>query len=278
MRTVLALLLLAVAACGGPDTTPVPDGITFRVEQSRQDLKTRNFGLQVANDGSKPITVSRVKLTSGRLDEPSTYRGPATVRAGGRINLIMVMSRARCGTGIDATATVTYRVGNGEPTTSVVRPKDHYGSVARFMRRDCAQASIDRVVIDPTFTVRGEGSDSVLQIGITFTPRSDGGPVHVGPLAGTTLLKPSPGSTIDVDLAPGGKPRRAVVDIIPNRCDVHVVAEDRTGAAMPLRIQSRAAGKAMFYLIFDEEQKTQIFDFIADHCGFGEVQDPLLAP
>lgn len=278
MRRFAILLMLLATACGGSNTVPVPDGVTFRVEQSRQDLKTRNFGLQVANGGTRPITVSRVTFASSRLDKPAHYRGPATVPAGATTNLIMAMPRARCGTGIDATATVTYRVADGKSVTSVVRPKDHYGSVGRFMKRDCAKASIAEVTIDPTFTVKGKGSDSALQVGLTFTPKADGGPVRVGPLDGTTLLKPTPGSNIELVLAPGGRPYRAVVEIIPNRCDVHVVAEDRTGAAMPLHIQSRSAGKALFYLVFNEDQKTQIFDFIAKYCGFGVTQDPLLAP
>jgi hypothetical protein len=272
------LLLLTMAACGGDDTVDVPKGVTFRVEQARQDLKGRNFELQVVNKSNSPITVSRVEVTSGRLNKPSVYHGPATIPKGATTNLTMAMSKASCGKGIDATARMTYRVGEGKDVTSVVRPKDHYGSVALFMKRDCAESTIKKLEIDKELTVRGTGRDSVLEVGMTFTPNKDGGRVRLGPIDGTTLLKPAPGSSIDHELEPGSRPYRTVIEIIPNRCDVHVVAEDRTGAIMPFHVESKASGKAFFYLRFSEAQRAQIFDFIADHCGFGVDQDPLNAP
>lgn len=284
-RAVALLLLLPLVGCGseGDDTVEVPKGVTFRVEQARQDLQNRHFQLQVVNGGSKPLTVSSAKVTSGRLDKASRYVGPATIPAGGTVNLTMNMAPASCPTkqssaGIDATARVTYRVGEGELRTSVVTPKDHYGSVARFMKRDCAESTIGDLRVDDRFPVRGTGRDSVLEVGITFTAKDKGGPVQVGPVDGTTLLKPAPGTNIDHELVAGSGAYHAVLKIIPNRCDVHVVAEDRTGATMPLHVESEQSGKASFFLRFTEPQKKQIFDFVAKHCGFGVEQDPLNAP
>lgn len=280
MRMASPLLVLALAACGGAGSgeVPVPEGVTFRVEQARQDMQGRRFQLQVANRSSKTVTVSRVDLVSGRLDRPSVYRGPATIPSGTTTNLTMTMSRARCGTDIDASATVTYRSGDRAAVVSTVRPKDHYGSVALFMKRDCAERAVGTFEVDPELTPRGRGKGSVLAVGMTFTPRAGGGPVRVGPLGGTTLLKPRPGAELHRVLSPGSGPQHAVVEIIPNRCNVHVVAEDRTGATMPMAVQSEASGDAFFFVRFTEAQRTQIFDFIADHCGFGVEQDPLLAP
>lgn len=284
-RAVALLLILPLVGCGseGDGTTEMPKGVTFRVEQARQDLQNRHFQLQVVNGGSKPLTVSSARVTSGRLDKASRYVGPATIPAGGTVNLTMNMAPASCptkraGAGIDATARVTYRIGDGEPRTSVVRPKDHYGSVARFMKRDCAESTIGDLRVDDTFPVRGKGRDSVLEVGITFTARDKGGPVQVGPVDGTTLLKPAPGTNIEHELVAGSGAYHAVLKIIPNRCDVHVVAEDRTGATMPLHVDSEQSGKASFFLRFTEPQKKQIFDFVAKHCGFGVEQDPLNAP
>lgn len=256
----------------------MPRGVTIRVEQARQDMQGRNIEIQVVNGSDEEVTVDHAELTSGRFDEPAVYRGPATIPEGATTNLTLPMSRARCGTGIDATATITYRVGNGEQRVSTVRPTDHYGSVALAMKRDCAESIAPKVVIDDTFTVQGTGAGSVLEVAMTFTPRAKGDPVGLGPLGGTTLLKPRPGSNIDHVLEPGGAPYRVVVEIIPNRCDAHVVAEDRTGAIMPLHVDSRSSGRAFFYLHFTEAQRRQVFDFIARHCGFGKVPDPLMAP
>ena len=284
-RAVALLLLLPLVGCGSKsdDTVDVPPGVTFRVEQARQDLQGRHFELQVVNKGAKPLTVSSATVTSGRLDKASRYAGPATIPAGATVNLTMSMAPASCptarsGKGIDATARVTYRVGDRAQVTSVVRPKDHYGSVALFMKRDCAESTIGELRVDPTFTAKGKGRDSVLEVGITFTARDKGGAVRIGPVDGTTLLKPAPGSNIDHELVAGSGTYHAVLAIIPNRCDVHVVAEDRTGATMPLHVDSAQSGKAFFFLRFTEPQKKQVFDFVAKHRGFGVEQDPLNAP
>jgi len=275
MRIVCGLCLtLVLAACGGSSEVAVPKGVTFRAEQARQDLKGRNFELQVVNRSARSITVSRVEFTSSRLDRASIYRGPATIAPGATTNLTLAMAKARCGTGIKATAKITYQVGNGARVISVVHPTDHYGSVALFMKRDCAESTLKTIAIDKHLVVEGTGVDSELSVGVTFAAKT--GNVRVGPLDGTTLLKPAPGTNIDQVVS--ATPYRAVLKIIPNRCDVHVVAEDRTGATMPLHVESKQSGKAFFYLRFDEAQKTQIFDFIAKHCEFGIKQDPLTAP
>ena len=281
MRVVVSVLLLTalVGACGGDDTEPVPEGVRFQLEQTRQDLQGRRFSVQVVNKGGEVMTVDRVELESGRLDKPATYDGPTTVFAGTAVNLTMEMPRARCGDGIDARVRITYAVGDGETVTSTARPSDHFGSVERFMKRDCAERAIGRIDVDD-LVVHGEGDDATLGIGVTFTPPASGDVVHLVSVGGSTLLAPADqdATTIDRDLEPGGEPVHADLTFIPNRCDVHVVAEDRTGGILPLRVESSAFGSSPVYLRFDEPQKAQIFDYLAERCGFGKKQDPLNAP
>lgn len=281
MRVIVPVLLLTalLGACGGDDTEPVPQGVRFQLEQTRQDLQGRRFSVQVVNEGREDMTVDRVELESGRLDKPATYDGPTTVLAGTSVNLTMEMPRARCGDGIDARVRITYAVGDGETVTSTARPTDHFGSVERFMKRDCAERAIGRIDVDD-LVVQGEGDDATLGIGVTFTPPESGDAVHLVSVGGSTLLAPADddATTIDRDLEPGGKRVHADLTFIPNRCDVHVVAEDRTGGILPLRVESSAFGSSPVYLRFDDPQKAQIFDYLAERCGFGTKQDPLNAP
>ena len=272
----LAPLLLVVALLGGcgDDTAPVPDGVSFRLEQTRQDLQNRNISVQVVNEGRRDLTVERVELESGRLDESARYDGPARVMAGTAVNLTMEMPRARCGRGVDARVRVTYAVGDGATVTSVARPGDRFGSVERFMRRDCARRSLGEVRIDG-LTAAGKGRDAELVIALTVTPARSGTSVRLVTVEGSTLLAPAgPDATrIDREVRPGGDPVRAELTFVPNRCDVHVVAEDRTGGILPMRVEGEAFGRSPVYLTFSEPQKAQIFDFLAERCGFGEVQD-----
>jgi hypothetical protein len=272
MRLVVALLVVAglLGACGGDDTVPVPSGVAFQLEQTRQDLQGRKFSVQVVNDGREDMTVERVELESGRLAEPATYDGPTIVFAGTAVNLTMTMPRARCGEGIDARVRITYALGDGETVTSTARPKDHFRSVERFMKRDCAERAVGRIDIDD-LEVRGRGDDATLGIGVTFTPPKSGTDVRLVEVGGSTLLAPADpeATTIDRTITPGGPAVRASLTFIPNRCDPHVVAEDRTGGILPLRVESKAFGTSPVYLRFTEPQMAQIFDYLADRCGFG---------
>jgi hypothetical protein len=281
MRAAVPVLVITalLGACGGDDTVPAPRGVSFQVEQTRQDLQGRKFQVQVVNEGRKDMTVEHVDFESGRLDEPASYDGPTTVFSGTAVNLTLTMPEARCGTGLDAMVRIRYSWGGGEAVTSTARPSDHFGSVERFMKRDCAERAVGRIDVD-RLVVRGKGDDATLRIGVTFTPPASGDPVHLADVGGSTLLAPAgPDATrIDRNLEPGGEPVRAELSFIPNRCDVHVVAEDRTGGILPLRVESKAFGASPVYLRFSEPQKAQIFDYLAERCGFGEKPDPLNAP
>ena len=287
MRVVVPLLLVIslLGACGEADPVPAPKGVRFQLEQTRQDLQGRTFSVQVVNGSRQDLGVEHLELESGRLPKPATYDGPTTVFAGTAVNLSMTMPQARCGDGIDATVRITYTVGDGDVVTSTERPSDHFGSVERFMKRDCAEQAIGRIDIDDRLVVRGRGDDATLGIGVTFTPPSSGSPssastVHLVAVGGSTLLAPADAdaTTIDRDLEPGGEPVHADLTFIPNRCDVHAVAEDRTGGILPLRVESKEFGTSPVYLRFTEPQKAQIFDYLAERCGFGTKQDPLNAP
>jgi hypothetical protein len=281
VRLLVPFVLVATLLAGcGDDTVPAPHGVRFQLEQTRQDLQGRKFSVQVVNGGTKPITVEHVAVESDRLPKAATYDGPTLVSDGTTVNLTMAMPRASCGNGTGAHVRITYEVGDGDTVTSVERPSDHFGSVGRFMKRDCAEKAIGRITIDDRLTVKGSGDHATLGIGVTFTPPKSGDPVHLVSVGGSTLLAPADAkaTTIDRELHPGGEPVHADLTFIPNRCDVHVVAEDRTGGILPLRVESKAFGTSPVYLRFAEKQKAQIFDYLAERCGFGTKQDPLNAP
>ena len=91
MRVVVPLLLVIglLGACGGDDTVPAPKGVTFQLEQTRQDLQGRKFSVQVVNGGRKDLTVEHLEVESGRLPtsrprttgrRPSSPARPSTSR------------------------------------------------------------------------------------------------------------------------------------------------------------------------------------------------------
>jgi hypothetical protein len=283
MRVVVPLLLAIglLGACGEADPAPAPKGVRFQLEQTRQDLQGRKFSVQVVNGSGKDLAVEHLELESGRLPEPATYDGPTTVFAGTTVNLTMTMPQASCGDGIDATVRIRYSVGDGDVVTSTARPSDHFGSVERFMKRDCAERTLGRLDMDDRLEVQPTDEGPELSIGFTVTRPDKGPSVRLVSVGGSTLLKPPFGADTNIvneELSAGAPAFHAEVRFVPNRCDVHVVAEDRTGGILPLRVESKAFGTSPVYLRFTEPQKAQIFDYLAERCGFGTEQDPLNAP
>ena len=137
------------------------------------------------------------------------------------------------------------------------------------MKRDCAERAVGRIAIDAP-KVRGRGDEATLGIGVTFTPPESGTPVHLVDVGGSTLLAPagSDATAIDRTLTPGGPLRFADLHPEPVRR-----ARRRGGphrGILPLRVESKAFGSSPVYLRFDEPQKAQIFDYLAERCGFGK--------
>lgn len=74
-KLLMALAALTLLACGGSSLVNVPQGVTFRVEQTRSGLMSRAIQMQIVNGGSRTLTVSRVEFSSKRFDKPVVWTG-----------------------------------------------------------------------------------------------------------------------------------------------------------------------------------------------------------
>lgn len=280
MRTPAALgviVLLALAACQGADDpdpveAPVPDGVVMHVDQSRMERKGREAFVRIDNGTDRSMTVESLRLTSPRLPDV-TWKGREVVGATYQGDVEIDLPRGRCGTDVDATVTLHYRLGDGPLTVSTGPADDIYGAIGLIADRDCAETTLttaaDVTVGEPT--VDGEGLDSVLRLPVTMSPTGRSTGVEFGGFESTVLFRQTAGSPADVSvpLGAGDPTTTQVLSIVPTRCDPHALAEDKVGTLFGVRVRGAGlAEDADYYLPMTRKQRSALHDFFGTHCGF----------
>ena len=273
MRVALVgVVLLGCVACSDAvETAPLPDGVVAHIDQSRVERKGREVFLRVENGTKRSITIEKFTLTSPRLATVE-WSGDETIGATYEADLEFDMPKGRCGDEIDASVTLTYRIGDGELHESTAPADDPYGNAALFADRDCAQSTLasaaDLEVGDPS--VEGTGAASVLRLPVTLTPTGKASGVRFGGFGSTVLFRQAAGSPTDVDvpLDADAPPAELVMAVVPARCDPHALAEDKVGTLFPVTVKAPGLPEnAWFFLPLTKQQRGAFFTFFRTHCG-----------
>lgn len=276
-RALVLLGLLAASACSGSDEpAPVekrlPDGVVMHVDQSRMERKGREAFVRIDNGTDRTLTVEALHLTSPRLPDIS-WKGREAVGATYQGDVEIDLPRGRCGTDVDATVTLRYRLGDGPVTVSTGPADDIYGAIGLIADRDCAQTTLaeaaDVTVGAPT--VDGEGLESVLRLPVTLAPTGASSGVRFAGFESTVLFRQTADSPADVSvpLDAGDPTTTQELSVVPTRCDPHALAEDKVGTLFGVRVRGTGlSDDATFYLPLTQDQRTALHDFFGTHCGF----------
>ncbi|HEV6952590.1 MAG TPA: hypothetical protein VKY86_04985 [Promicromonospora sp.] len=284
----------AVACTGGgtapPARGPVPADVaahlTVEVDQGREQYAEREVRLRVTNDSDETLT-----LLSGTLDAdgfgPShpVVKRPTALRPGGTRAATVVLGEARCpGPERPAapSATLALALGEGDgrgPATDVVvdGAGDPVGHLARNHEEDCAAAALAagaRLSVDER--VRVEDRDGEPTAFVTLrVERVPGGPeVTLERVAGTTLMSnPDPvrGTSGWVGSALAGQGSGVVeLAVVPARCDVHAVAEDKRGTFLPVTASVDGEVQGVVHVPMPDAARATFYDFVGQHCAWPE--------
>ncbi|MET0822558.1 MAG: hypothetical protein ABWY58_16475 [Aeromicrobium sp.] len=279
MRLLLpvVLVLLAGAGCSGagdpdPVEKPLPEDVVMHIDQSRMERKGREAFVRIDNGTDRTLTVQALRLTSPRLPDV-TWKGREVVGATYQGDVEIGLPNCGCGTDVDATVMLTYRLGDGPITVSTGPADDIYGAIGLIADRDCAQTTLttaaDVTVGDPT--VDGEGMDSVLRLPVTLAPTGASTDVRFAGFESTVLFRQTADSPADVSvpLDADDPVTKQVLSVVPTRCDPHALAEDKVGTLFGVRVRATGlSDDAEFYLPLTRAQRTALHDFFGTHCGF----------
>ncbi|MFC7876535.1 hypothetical protein [Isoptericola sp. NPDC057391] len=300
--TVVVAAAAALASCSSPgdDAAPLPSGVaqdlSAELRQDRTQYADRRATLRVVNGSGRTVT-----LLGGALDAPGY--GPSspdgaprarTLAPGAGRDVRLRLGEVDCDaeppaalTGADAqrtpvaTATVRLAAGEASPgstpagTAVEVEVVDPLARLAAVHAEACAERLVASGValrVGDVRAARVRTPDGVVdggRITLAVEPVPGGPDVGLLRVAGTTLLSPASGPAwTGDDLTPdaGG---RVVLDVVPARCDPHVVAEDKRGAFLPVHAEVDGARQPEIYVPMTDEQRAAVYGLVHDACGWG---------
>lgn len=304
-----SLIGAAAVACtdGGVSPSsahgPVPDDVAahlgVEVAQGREQYATREVRLEVTNDSDETMT-----LLSGALHAdgfgPShpTKEGRTLALPPGATRAVYVgLGEARCAGVTEAggatetdgptaetapSATITLALGEGDdrgPATdvSVDEVGDPVGHLARNHAADCAVAAVAagaHLTVDADVPVETRAGELTALVTLRVEP-VDGGPeVTLDRIAGTTLMSnPGPADGASGwggrDLA-GQRSGEVVLAVVPARCDVHAVAEDKRGTFLPVTARVDGVRQQPVYVPMPDTARSDFYAYVADYCDWPE--------
>lgn len=262
------LCIAALAGCAGPapQRPGLPEGVEVRLVQLRADVAPRQAQVEIVNGTDEPIDVGRVSVSDPRfaaaavrvLDRASTVAPGATVHV--RVQLPAVDCAAA-----DAAAPTASIELNGDTVTAEI--PDVLGFLPALHARECLAESLAEVADVQLAAFTPAGSTASVDVEVVPTGRGTATLVAVHP---TPLLMYAPGAAavhpIGVDI--GADPTVVRLPLVPQRCDPHVVQEDKRGTIFTFDVVVDGADGSID-IPADPDMKARMLSWVAQACGFG---------
>jgi hypothetical protein len=275
---VLGVGVLGLSACQAPaPLEALPDGVSVAIQQNRDDYGPRRLEVKVANDTDGTVTVTRATLESSVFATESSTSRPSEIPSGVTRDLRVVLGETVCapGTPEETRVRIEFTTSDGRVGKATVTPGDRFGAIARVHAQDCLEETTLAIVdIEPSQTLRVVDIDGVptAQLDFAITPRGASGAagaVTVESIARTILIRPPATDSwpVGATYEASSKPTVVTLDILPNNCNTHTVAEDKRGTFFPFQVSTDSGGTGTFYIGVSDAVRGQIYDYIArDYC------------
>ncbi|MGW8568201.1 hypothetical protein [Isoptericola sp. NPDC055881] len=302
MTAVSAVAVLALAACTPPagDADRLPDDVaprlTAELRQERTQYADRRASLHVTNGSDRTVTLLGGTLVVPGYG-PSSPDGTPRARtlgpgAGRDVRLRLgdvdcdgpgpeALAGAAAQTTPVATATVRLTAGESsgpaDPTAGTavqVDVTDPLGRLAAVRTEACAEQLVASGValrVTDVRPARVRTSGGVVaggRITLAVDPVPGGPDVRLVQIAGTTLLSPARGRAWGADDLAGQADGQVVLDLVPARCDPHVVAEDKRGTFLPVHAEVDGRPQPEIYVPMTDDQRAATYDLVHDACGW----------
>ncbi|AZS44470.1 hypothetical protein BWL13_02059 [Microbacterium oleivorans] len=254
----------AAAGCSPPAPTPTPSsadaGVQVWIHQQRGDEQRRRALVRVKNDSTRALDISAIRIVDDRLGGAVRADG-GRVAAGESFDFPLVLPASACDGG-SPDRRWELQLADGTDRTGVLT--DALGFLGRLNERECLEKAL-------ATTLQVSWHDAVLPasgpgvLPLEITPMGIGGDARVVAVQSTPLLQF--GSRTTRFPVPDGK-TLVDVPIEPQRCDPHVVQEDKRGTVFALEVDVDGSTGVVDVPVSDDE-RGRILSWVAERCHFG---------
>jgi hypothetical protein len=272
-RYLIATTLLAACAPAGPPLGPdCRAPLEVSVTQGRADEVAGVLVVEVENALAEEIVITSIALTSTIFTQPLTKQNTRIkIPSGSTVSIRMALLALDCENAQrNGQAQIGFRVGEREYVDSfTVRDPANYFS--RIQSTGCfAQkvASVATFTMQPNLQTLDVNGRQVAQIAIDVRYMSND--IELLNLRGTTLLAHVDARTLrrnEFRTLAEPRPDRIVISAIPNRCDLHAIAEDKRGTIFPLEVfLSEEQQKGIVLIRAPEQLRDDLYAYVLRTC------------
>ncbi|MGP3533790.1 hypothetical protein ACTU3I_03270 [Microbacterium sp. RD1] len=276
VTAVLMLTALAGCAAWAPSAPPtaapagLPATVTVSLVQLRADVAARQAQVQIRNGGEEAVRVAGVEVRDRRFDGVAerVVARESVIPAGGAVDVRIQLPPMDCAAPAEGDSTAVLTLDEVEVEAPIV---DTLGFLPALHARECLAVRLGEVAaieID-SFTPGAAGQAGSLQLAVTPT---GSGSAHLGAVDSTPLLmyaldgRASP-YDLAVDIGPDSPASTIVIPLVPQRCDPHVVQEDKRGTIFTIDVTvGDTAGE--IDLAAPPDLKARMLAWVAEWCGF----------
>ncbi len=249
----------------------LPEGVAVSLVQLRGDVAGRQAQVQIVNGGDAPLTVGAVSVADPRFvgEAVRVVDRRSVVPAGGTVNVRVQLPAMDCGATASGTATATLELGVGAaaPARVTADLPDTLGFVPALHRRECLAAAL-AAVADVSIAAFTPDDPAGASLTLAVSPTGRGAAtlvaVHATPLLMYAADAPAGSLALDVEL---DAPAEVRIPLVPQRCDPHVVQEDKRGTVFTFDVVvDGVAGEVDIPAA--PEMKARMLTWVAEQCGF----------
>jgi hypothetical protein len=263
-----AALCTTLAGCAAP-TTGLPDGVTASLSQQRSDVASRQAQVRISNETDAAIEVGAVSVTDPRFDGAAVrvVDRTSSLAAGASVDVRVQLPPMDCEAPDDAASTlsVVLTVEGIEETATADLP-DTLGFLPALHVRECLAHALAEVADVRLAAFVPAGETASLELAVT--PTGEGAATLVA-LHPTPLLMYGRGAELHpIGVEVGAEPTTVRVPLVPQRCDPHVVQEDKRGTIFTFDVVVDGV-EGSIDIPADADMKGRMLTWVAEACGFG---------
>ena len=274
----IAAAVVAMSGCSATSPPVLPEGVTVTVFQSRFDYGARVLEIKVANGSDAPLTILRAAFESTQFAGPVSWDRETGIPIGSARDLRVHLPDPVCDGAAEPSASVAldFELADGTKGSARVSPDDPMSQLEAIAAADCLVVAVERhasiTAVDALDWIPGTRSPAVL--GIVIDPTGADGTLEITSARDTVLFallaadgSPSSSESLDIVIGPDSRETIVRLELVPNRCDPHAVAEDKRGTFFPLEVSTSEGATGTVWIPVSAGVKGELYAFVASWCG-----------